>query len=118
MVQPLSGLAQKCPVTVGLAMLNPRLFKLVPSEDGWRLDIFEAQSEALFGLRRQSGGRRSHAATALWLRSPTKALDEVVCLTIQPKAASRFACRRSPKDSFPLEDTLRSLETGMQKRSA
>ena len=60
----------------------------------WRLDIFEAQSKALFGLRRQSG-----AATALCFRSRTKALDEVSCLIIRSKAASRFACRRSPKDT-------------------
>jgi len=60
---------------------------------------FRSAIRALFGVRRQSAGRRSHAATALWLRSPTKALDEVSCLTIQSKAASRFACRRSPKDA-------------------
>ncbi len=31
--QPLSGLSQKCSVTVGFAMLNPRLFKFVPFGD-------------------------------------------------------------------------------------
>jgi len=55
---------------------------------------FGCAIRALFGLRRQSG-----AATALWLRSRTKALNEVSCLTIRSKAASRFACRRSPRDA-------------------
>ena len=31
---PFRGWAQRYPVTVGLAMLNPRLFKLVPCRDG------------------------------------------------------------------------------------
>ncbi|HEU0006807.1 MAG TPA: hypothetical protein VFS12_12525, partial [Terriglobia bacterium] len=62
---------------------------------------FRSGIRALFGVRWQSAGR-SRAATALWLRSTT-ALDEVSCLTVQSKAASRvgppsLACRRSPKD--------------------
>jgi hypothetical protein len=41
---------------------------------------------------------RAPAATALCLYSPTVALGEVSFLTTRSKAASRFACRRSPKD--------------------
>jgi len=65
---------------------------------------FRCAIQAVFGVRRQSEGRWSHAATALCLRCRTKALDEVSCLIIRSKAASRagppsLACRRSPKDA-------------------
>ena len=54
----------------------------------WRLDI-SWSDEATLG-----------APTVLWLGSRTKALSEVSCLAIQSKAASRFACRRSPKKAW------------------
>ena len=65
---------------------------------------FRCAIQTVFGVRRQSEGRWSHAATALCLRCRTKALDEVSCVIIRPKAASRtgppsLACRRSPKEA-------------------
>jgi len=60
---------------------------------------------ALYGVRWQSAGRRSHAATALCPRSATDALGEVSCLTTRSKAASRFA--------LPPQSKRRTTETGM-----
>ncbi len=59
----------------------------------------EFLGRAGYGVRWQSVGQWSHAATALWIQpeSSSLQLQSLLCSSPKAKAVSRFACHRSPK---------------------
>jgi hypothetical protein len=115
MVQPLSGLAQKNPLTVGLALLNPRLFKSVPSGDDSTIGRFCNQPAVR--LRRLQGYGclvveiKRFVACLLEVttkrriaspREPHEAALDVRCRAmLAPSRPGKAATHRPPLPTFP-----------------
>ena len=70
----------------------------------WGIDISFGAKGAFCGVRRQSGGRRSHAATALWLREAREALELLSCLAIRDQSGVEPPHSQEPLPSVATKD--------------